>query len=790
MAMKTRLILGFGVAALLPLLLLTFFTITKITRYVEENTGNNFQQKTNLIAPEFDDLFQRVSSDLKVLTQSDVLERNDVRAIARYLSEAVAETPVTTALYFFDNTGTEIARSGSVPSTKRDIMDLGVKPGLFEIVINGQQSDVFYSDILTSENGGKDILIMSPVTDDSNLVVIGVLVSRVSLSILEDIMQRLRTSLGTDAFSYLLQENGELLTSPPRRSPTIAFDGFADAKAGRNIERDILRRAHQIGPIGRFVQMLPGDQKELVIFHDIGIQTFGSARAWLLVIRVPWASITAPSIELARTITALAAAAIVIAMISGIWMARTFTRPLAKISESAAILMRHDTEPSSTIIDAISTGPKELVLLSQALSRASGSIASRTHDMEMARKAAEQAREEAERSSAARAAFLAIMSHEIRTPLNGMLGMIQLLEMNQKLTEQQAEYLLLARTAGESLLQILTDVLDLSKIESETFELEEVEFSIDEIIAPVLSIYQQTASDSVKIQYNSMLDPDSRLLGDPIRIRQIVWNLVGNAVKFTPQGSVNIQSKIISASENTKAILSVSISDTGVGISDEDQEKILEPFNQADTSLTRSFEGVGLGLTIVQKLLSAMGGELSIVSKEGRGTMVNVDIPVTEIDRKDGAQKEDDTITKTSDLDDHFQQTALVVDDNKLNAMVAAEILKKCGMHTFVANGGNEALEILNHQRVDFVILDQHMPIMDGSATAAAIRNHANLEVSQVIIIGLTADARTSNKQAMKRAGMNFILTKPIHYETLILTLTNIASANDKDDDISGATAC
>lgn len=787
--MKTRLILGFGVAALLPLLLLAFFSITKITGYVEENTGNSIQQNTNLIAPEFDNLFRRVASDLKVLTQSNALEGNDDLAIARYLNEAVAETPVTSALYFFDKSGTEIARSGSVQSVKGDITGLGVKPSLFETVINAQQSEVFYSDVLPSQHGGKYILVISPVTDDSNLVVIGVLVSRVSLSIMDDLMERLRTSIGTNALSYLLHENGELVTSPPRRGPSTAFEEFADDKAGRKFEQDILRRAHQIGSAGQFVQLLANDQKELVIFHDIGIQAFGRAKAWLLVIRVPWASIIAPSIELARTIAALAAAAIAIAIIAGFWMARTFTRPLAKISESAAILMRDDTDPSAAIIDAISSGPKELVLLSQALSQANGKIASRTHDMNMALRAAEQARAEAERSSAARAAFLAIMSHEIRTPLNGMLGMIQLLEMNKGLNEQQAEYLHLAHTAGESLLQILTDVLDLSKIESEAFELEEVEFNIDEIIAPVLSIFRQTASSSIKIQYNSIHAHTDRLLGDPIRIRQIVWNLVSNAVKFTPEGSVNIQSKIITGSDKAKAILSISIIDTGIGIKEEDQKKILEPFNQADTSLTRPFDGVGLGLTVVQKLLSAMGGELSIVSKAGKGTLVNVDVPVTVVHIEDGAQKEDDKITNASEAGDHSQQTALVVDDNKLNAMVAAEMLKQHGMRTFVANGGREALEILNHHLVDFVILDQHMPIMDGTSTAAAIRNHADHNVSRVKIIGLTADARSSNKEAMKQAGMNFVLTKPIRHETLMLTLKNISSSSNNDDDNSGAAA-
>lgn len=776
MPIKSRLILGFGLAAFLPLLLLAVFTIFRVVEFIEINTAESLQRRAELIAPEFDSFIDKTSNDIKVLTQSDVFESGDALNISRYLNEVTAEIPGKTEIYYFDIAGNEMARSGSITRDKINITDLGVAPSLFEEALGSKQGSVFFADILSTKMEEKYLLVLSPVTDDDNLVIIGVLSMKVPLLHLSKLMNRVRANIGTDRVAYLIDKNGDMLMPPPSRSIPAKMDGFSVNKVDRNVEQEIVEQSRQLGTFGRFIRTGSGGQKELVVFHEISSGQTNVDGSWLMVIRAPWNSIIAPSLGLTKEIAILALVAIVIAIFAGIWMSRAFTIPLAKITASASTLMQDNVEIALTTIEPINSGPKELVFLSHALSRSIGHVASRTHDLEIARQAAEDARDEAERANMARAAFLAIMSHEIRTPLNGMLGMIQLLELNPDLSDQQAEYLGLARAAGESLLQILTDVLDLSKIESEAFNLEETEFSIDEIIAPVLSIHKLTTSDAIRIQHNCLIGEYSRFLGDPIRLRQIMWNLIGNAVKFTPEGSVNIESKIIAKGETSRVILSVTISDTGVGIKEADKQKILEPFNQADTSLTRSFEGVGLGLTIVQKLLSVMNGELSIVSIVDKGTVVSVDIPMTMIEQDENLIGENSDNFEKLNKEGQFQSSVLVVDDNKLNAMVASEMLKKSGFQTFVASGGREALEILNHHMVEFVVLDQHMPVMDGTLTSAAIRKHANESVSTVKIIGLTADAREVNKEVMRKAGMNIILTKPVRLEALLLAISNLAT--------------
>ncbi len=790
MTFRLRLILGFGLASFLPLILLSAVTIYSAANFTTDNARRSLQQKIELIAPEFGNLISDLSYKLRVLSQADVFEGNDPFAKSKYLNEVIAEIKSPLELHYFGPEGEEIARSGAISGKIFEMLDLGIEPSLFEEILNSKQGDVFLTDTLTSVSGQKYFVAASPVTDDSNLVIIGVIAAKVPLSFFDGLMSRVRSSVGAGQIAYVLKRNGEVLIPPSLNGHFGVFDGFSDDKSGWEVEQGLIREFEKIGVAGNFERTGSTGLRELVVFHKLTPNPNRKDHSWHLVVRSSLDAIVGPAYDLAKEIAIIGLVAIFSATFAGIVVARSFTSTVDKIAEGANQLVAGDIDFTSVAVEPVETGPRELVTLSQALSRAVGVISSRTHDLEMARQAAESAREEAERSSSARAAFLAIMSHEIRTPLNGMLGMIQLLEMNEDLTEQQAEYLGLARGAGESLLQILTDVLDLSKIESEAFELEDADFSIDEVVSPVLSIYEQTASDSVKLHHNCLIAPGLRLLGDPVRIRQIMWNLIGNAVKFTPEGSVNVESRVRTEEETSRKILAVTISDTGVGIREEDRQKILEPFNQADTSLTRPFEGVGLGLTIVQKLISAMDGDLKIASIVGKGTVVSVDIPIKVLDQNIRSEPTGKTSFAAQVEKGQAGATALVVDDNKLNAIVAAEMLNKAGMRTFVASGGREALEILGQQAIDFVILDQHMPIMDGTSTAAAIRNHADQNVSQVKIVGLTADARVSNKEAMKQAGMNIVLTKPVRHEALLLALQNLPPAGDGRSSLTNSSAC
>lgn len=786
MTINLRLVLGFGLASLLPLCLLAALAINTAVVFFTDTAQRSLRSRVELIAPEFDHFVKEIADKNKVLSQANVLEGKDQNAMSRYLNEVAAELANGVEFFYFDTGGTKLASSGVLSSQAIQIQKLGVDPLIIEKTLSSRQGAAFVSDTIGSRPGELHFYVLSPVTDDDNIKVIGIIAAKIPMTALNGLMSRVRASLEKRQIAYLLADNGAVLIPPGTKSAPNSGNSASFGTEGLQDRRKLIDEFGGTGIAGSLELKRSDGSKEIVVFSKISDNGSEFNRPWYLVVHSPLDVIIAPAYQLAYRIALLGGAAILIAMCAGIWFARSLTIPLNKLIGSANELVEDGTDLTEVAVETVEKGPRELVVLSQALSKAIGQIASRTHDLDMARLAAETAQAEAERSSSARAAFLAIMSHEIRTPLNGILGMVQILQMDQTLTKEQAEYLSMAQEAGEGLLQILSDVLDLSKIESETFKPERIEFSLDDVISPVLSIYKQTTSDAVKIHYNCLVDEKLRFVGDPTRIRQIMWNLVGNAVKFTAEGSVNVEAKVKRNATSSRGMLCVTISDTGIGIDPADMKKILEPFNQADTSLTRTFEGVGLGLTIVQKLLSAMDGKLEMASIVGRGTVVSIDVPVEMVapDRLDIPANA--AAAAMMEIKGKSGQSAVVVDDNKINALVAAEMLRKSGLQTFVASSGREALDMLGRQKVDYIILDQHMPVMDGTATAAAIRAHADKNVSQVRIIGLTADARLTNKEAMKQAGMNIVLTKPVRHEALLLAIKNLSPV-DSDENLGTA---
>tara|TARA_R110002012_G_scaffold125088_3_gene276481 strand:+ start:744 stop:3116 length:2373 start_codon:yes stop_codon:yes gene_type:complete len=788
MTTTKRFIIGYVVAAIVPLLLVAFFTVYTVTEYIKNQTSETLLKTTTLISPEFDNIILSIFSEIKVLTQSDVFEEGNKFTISQYLNEVLKEMKIKKDIYYFDTSGNEVAKSGLSHYKNINISNLNIDFDFFQKLLNSKQGDVFITDAIKSGIAHDYFVIISPVTDDANTIIIGALALKVPFTIFSNTIKRLQDNIGKERTAYITDMDGNILI--PNNENHNNIKQIRENKNINDLNIHILTDIKKLGTSGQLIRSEPGGRKELIIFQRLLDEDSPLAQNWTLLIRVPWKSITEPGYELSKYLTLLSLMILIAAIFAGILFARSYTVPLARITAFAQRLVdtKGELDLSTAAMEPIETGPRELVILSQGLSTAIGHIASRTHDMEMALIAADQARADAERASNARASFLAVMSHEVRTPLNGMLGMIQLIELGEDITPQQRERLGLARSAGEGLLQILTDVLDITKIESETFELEETDFKIDEIVSPILSIYEQTASPTVHIHHNCLIDSKTAFLGDPIRIRQIIWNLVGNAVKFTPEGSINIETRIRSSESSRSKKLSITISDTGVGIKEEDQKRILEPFNQADGSLTRRFEGVGLGLSIVQKLLSAMGGDLSIVSMVGKGTVVSVDIPIKTSGKGEQRPAGREPQINSPGRIDAPVRSALIVDDNKLNAVVASELLKKAGYETFVAGSGREALDVLNNRQIDFVILDQHMPIMDGTATAAAIRNHPDPAISTVTIVGLTADTRKSNKEAMENAGMNIVLTKPVRHEALYMALANLTPPqNDNGSSAQGS---
>jgi len=370
---------------------------------------------------------------------------------------------------------------------------------------------------------------------------------------------------------------------------------------------------------------------------------------------------------------------------------------------------------------------------------------------------------QAEAASLAKSEFLANISHEIRTPLNGMLGMLQLLRDTPQ-SREQAECTDTALDSGRHLLTILNDVLDFSQMEagalrltSEPLDVAAVLASVDKLFGPV--------SRARGLAFSTYADPAlSRqpLRGDPARLRQVLFNLAGNAVKFTEKGFVRLEAYPLPSIRPGEARVFFSITDTGVGIADEQIAGIFEPFTQADGSLTRRHQGTGLGLAIVKNLVELMGGSVVLESEPGHGSTVSFCI------RAAAGEPDAPAIVETPEPAADRSLRVLVVEDDAVNRTLTARFLGKLGHVPAVARDGQEALEILRRERFDCVLMDVQMPVLDGIATTLAIRAEPGLGgLERIPVIALTAHAMLGDRERCLEAGMDGYLSKPVDLEEL-----------------------
>jgi two-component system sensor histidine kinase/response regulator len=398
-----------------------------------------------------------------------------------------------------------------------------------------------------------------------------------------------------------------------------------------------------------------------------------------------------------------------------------------------------------------------------------------------------KAREIAQKASQAKTTFLAIMSHEIRTPLNAIIGMCEILE-ETVLSKEQHEYLKILREAGETLLAIINDVLDISKIECGDVQIEKSEFSLDSLVEKVCDILAIRAHKK-GIELADHISPDVpvNLIGDSYRMRQILVNLIGNSIKFTDEGeiilNISLAEEEIDSHNKTadKVCLLFSVKDTGVGIPEEKQEAIFDSFKQADSSTTRKFGGTGLGLSISKRLVELMGGKMWVESEEGKGSEFFFTV-------RFGIQKARKvrTFIEPREVDVKGIST-LIVDDNNTNRLILKEILTAWDANVTEASGGEEAISIIRTARKKgknfrLILLDRRMPAVDGFKVAEVIREDKKSEETTTVMM-LTSDHRISDLSRIDELGINCYLVKPIKRDELknaILATLGLWKAREK----------
>ena len=445
-------------------------------------------------------------------------------------------------------------------------------------------------------------------------------------------------------------------------------------------------------------------------------------------------------------------------------LAERISRPISVISGNISQLINDRDELRSLEGGA----PEEIRALGDHLEKLAVHLADVRKQREVSLNAADDARIRAQEANVAKSEFLAVMSHELRTPLNGISAMLELLQ-EEPLSSRQEDYLRTARQSANDLITVISDILDVSRLDRGKLKLDTQQFRLRDVIENCVSSFRHE-SEKAGLLLSLSLDPswsgNDFVEGDGARLRQVIASLIDNAIKFTHEGQITVKANTRELDEQTLS-LTIEVSDSGRGISGSQVDALFHPFSQADMSNTRQFGGTGVGLSLVQNLVELMGGHVHVESEAGMGSTFRFEIPFRRVDQIQSPASEPTDLDATG-------LHALVVEDNPVNQQVAKKLLNRMGFNVDTAENGERAVGLVTARNgmYDLVLMDCQMPVMDGYEATRCIRDWEALSQREpVVIIALTADASTDAETACEQAGMNDYLAKPVSKDVLSATI-------------------